>query len=501
MNLIKQQLPEDEKQSNVTRINKLLKTKIVSKRVFTDILNDEQIEEKIEKLKEKMEEKEKKQEQNKTTEKKELDQEKINTLIEKKREEITEKNNKKKKKIDDTFIIWKKQINDEFHNYSTKGVEFVEADVKEWFGLDTNKLRKARENLYPEGENTDTMSVNYITKVITDNHNNDVEEWAKYYFPYKTIGDFSQILDCFHFRELNEDKVVSPIFLTFDRIAALISSMFNRTIFESQSTKGLVSLDTFIYKSDIDTLNDEQIEEKMQGVEFLGTLAGLDVSYSNLQPTRSLGPSPAGSRPTSSGGLPFDETIVNIDYTNGKSNVEFKGTPKKKGLRKSFLSVDTRNVSPIPFNLLTPRTRGTQGTQGTTYSHGRGGNTPRARQEQQWYANQYQSKGGQNKTAQEMIQERQKGVDASDLAKRLSSVVFNKKLQSSSSGNMYSDVQPEPFNSPSTRSPVKKKSRKKSPNILLKIKMYVYSKVKSNGIYRTTVFKRKHKKKGFQRLH
>ena len=73
----------------------------------------------------------------------------------------------------------------------------------------------------------------------------------KFYYPYKTIGDFSQILEC----SSKPNEKSASIFITFDMICGHISSIFNRTILEEGNASDLFNLKTFLYKSKQPELN------------------------------------------------------------------------------------------------------------------------------------------------------------------------------------------------------------------------------------------------------
>lgn len=148
------------------------------------------------------------------------------------------------KKRDETIDIWLKHFRGMDYEISDKEKKLkVKPSIEKWCYLDSKKLQDAGEELY---KNLPQLSVDNIVDYIIKNKKIDD---AIYYFPYKTIGDFSQILDCYFFSSLNNKKV-NTFFLTFDRMCSFISSMFNRTILETQGDDTIVSLNTFKYIGD-----------------------------------------------------------------------------------------------------------------------------------------------------------------------------------------------------------------------------------------------------------
>jgi hypothetical protein len=152
-------------------------------------------------------------------------------------------------------------------------VEIVIPEIRTWLGYASMKKGKifgyrgawsrSVDNLCREGSGDQSvisddyiksgMSQGYIVKKITElkknkelNHDDFV-----YYYPFKTIGDLSQIQECFH----NSNSISTQysinrgvyIFITFDRIAGYISSLFNRTILEEIGDNALFNLNTFMY--------------------------------------------------------------------------------------------------------------------------------------------------------------------------------------------------------------------------------------------------------------
>ncbi len=424
----------DEVNPNVTRINQKLGIKICSKSDFTTVQSDDEIEKKRKKL---QKEKEKLKEE-----------ERIQDLL--------IKNNNRKKKVLNTLEIWKEKIKD--HVCSTNNVEVIKANVIEWFGLKKILLQTAKENLYPEGENIDTISVNYITEVINKNHKGRIGEMAPYYFPYKTIGDFAQILDCYHFRKLNPNRV-SPIFLTFDRIAAYISSMFNRTIFESQSKQDLISLETFISDNEMSKF------ESLNRLE-LDAIEGIEGMNTEIKPIFKVTGSAYNSPAISRVGTPIkevpigDETIIGENKTG---QAVFEGTPPRKPSgRKSI-----RKKPPIPFEINTSLQQGVStGTPGTPVrnltprSHGRV-LSARDVQEQRFFRREQTFEDVTTSTK----------VSAEELPKILSqklmlisSVKTDGELPPREDESLERSLVPIPVQRPRTPiSPVRKKSRKHSP--------------------------------------
>ena len=152
----------------------------------------------------------------------------------------------------------------------SRGQKVIVPLIVTWMGLDKEKLKKARNYLcYGKEENVNEkefsedfikngMSEPYIESVLRkrlDEKNFNTEN-CLYYLPYKTIGDFSQIQECFHktylYDALKLGKKYDPginVFVTFDRIAGYISSLFNRTILEQKDkeTERFIDINTFIY--------------------------------------------------------------------------------------------------------------------------------------------------------------------------------------------------------------------------------------------------------------
>lgn len=129
--------------------------------------------------------------------------------------------------------------------------EIVVPLIKRWLDYDENELKSAseiltgKENEYIIEFFQRGISQTYIMKRIKEN--NLQNDKIKYLFPYKTIGDLSQIQECSN----NFNKKGVNIFITFDRICAYISSLFNRTILEESDKKNNIffNLKTFLYTS------------------------------------------------------------------------------------------------------------------------------------------------------------------------------------------------------------------------------------------------------------
>lgn len=133
---------------------------------------------------------------------------------------------------------------------------------KKWFDYDIGKMLIATNNLiieedsdgnfdYNENYLKSGMSQPHIVKTI--NTSNVKLEDNIYYYPFKTIGDLSQIQECSYDSLSPGKKDFVHIFITFDRICGYISSLFNRTIVEEQDKDetSLFKLNTFTYPKNI----------------------------------------------------------------------------------------------------------------------------------------------------------------------------------------------------------------------------------------------------------
>lgn len=129
--------------------------------------------------------------------------------------------------------------------------------ISTWLDYDKKELLAAKNNLVFDNSGNyyadfakNGMSQGHIVRVINEKKLTDHEKL--YYYPFKTIGDLSQIQECAHDSMSTESSTIH-IFLTFDRICGYISSLFNRTILEEsdKTNSALFNLKTFIYNREI----------------------------------------------------------------------------------------------------------------------------------------------------------------------------------------------------------------------------------------------------------
>ena len=132
--------------------------------------------------------------------------------------------------------------------------------ITKWLDYNPVKLINAKKTLIYDKSNSGTYSLkpdfmrsgisqSFIVKAYSD-PSIDKSDY-KYFYPYKTIGDLSQIQECAHDSLTEGKKDFVHIFLTFDRICAYISCLFNRTIIEESDSDNniLFNLKTFLYQS------------------------------------------------------------------------------------------------------------------------------------------------------------------------------------------------------------------------------------------------------------
>ena len=133
--------------------------------------------------------------------------------------------------------------------------------IENWLDYDRIKLINAKNDLVMNNQTDELredfikggISQSYIVKQMLGKTSDVKEENFIYYYPFKTIGDLSQIQECTNETHKKENKDTVNIFLTFDRICGYISSLFNRTILEESDKKGniLFNLKTFTYIKNI----------------------------------------------------------------------------------------------------------------------------------------------------------------------------------------------------------------------------------------------------------
>ena len=128
--------------------------------------------------------------------------------------------------------------------------------ITKWLDYTPDELTRARNALVFSNESNSNiqfryvnrgMSQSHIVKTVNDNIELDASDFV-YYYPYKTIGDLSQIMECKHSSGTHDVSTIS-MFITFDRVCGYLSAIFNRTMLESlRSPKShLYNLSTFIY--------------------------------------------------------------------------------------------------------------------------------------------------------------------------------------------------------------------------------------------------------------
>lgn len=152
----------------------------------------------------------------------------------------------------DEYIYKGSSVNDSTDNV----LKIVKAKVYKWFNFfdptdEEKSENKTSEMIVDEvyrdlyDEDNKILSVSRITKKMKGKN----PRIAIRYIPYKTIGDFSQIIDCFHYQSVSSGGISPSIFITFDRVCSYISTLFNYTFLESKQYDEIFAIHTMLNKN------------------------------------------------------------------------------------------------------------------------------------------------------------------------------------------------------------------------------------------------------------